>query len=308
MNKVVLFNEWSAEYPQRRYLERDSTEQLDQRQADLIDNILTIGADGCRIVNADEQFRRLLAHVHTELALRKLPVPVDYKQRTYVHCKRAAELWKDVALQDGTYLLKFGNAKWMIPMLRHGSIRVTNAKWYDDPSLNPAVRDRELEFTEELYDATIEVPPNSIYAVNGQSTKIETIGNVRRVAQCTTDFYIACFGIRYDYRLFDDFSREGKDTYNACLVIPDPQRFIHQMRQCGERELPGWEFAFFACAYRDPHHPRRGYRDVFFTKHFRYAYQREFRMVWTPPSPQERLEPVMFNLGSLENYCRLLVL
>jgi hypothetical protein len=91
----------------------------------------------------------------------------------------------DVALQDGAYLLKFGNTNWMIPMHKFGSIRITNAKWYDDPSLNPAIKDREVEFTEELYDAIIEVPPTSVYAVNGKSTRIETIGNVKRVANRT---------------------------------------------------------------------------------------------------------------------------
>lgn len=308
MIKLVLFNEWRVEYPRRRYLEHDSAEQLNQRQSDLMDNILTIGADGSPIVNANEQFRRLLAHVHAELSLRNMPVPVDYRQKTYVHCKRAAELWTAVALQDGTYLLKFGAAKWMDSLLTRGLFRVTNAKWYDDSSLNPAIRDREIEFTEEMYGATVELPENSRHAIHGQSRRIEIIGNVRRVAESITDFYIACFGMKYDYRLFDDFSREGKQSYDACLVIPEPKRFIEQVRRCGERELPGWEFAVSEVSYRDPHHPCSGIRDVFFTKHFRYAYQREFRMAWIPPRPHESLEPVEFELGSLEHYCRLLIL
>jgi len=308
MNTLVLFNEWRAEYLQRRYLQHDSSEQLDQRQADLIHNILTIDAAGRPIVNGDEQFRRLLAHVHAEMSLRSIPIPVDYKQKSYVQYKRAAELWANLALQDEPYLLKFGNVNWMIPMLRFGSILITNATRYDDPSLNPAIKDCEVEFTDELYDAVIEIPPNSVRASNGKSTRIKTIGNVKRVAECTTDYYVACFGMRYDYRLFDDFSRDGKQPYNACLVIREPDRFVARMKECGERELPQWDFAVSPVTYRDPHHPSPGFLDVFFTKHFCYAYQQECRMLWIPPSPHERLEPVEFKLGSLEDYCQLLVL
>lgn len=47
-------------------------------------------------------------------------------------------------------------------------------------------------------------------------------------------------------------------------------------------------------------------RNVFFMKPFSYAYQREFRLIWTPPSPVERLEPFFVQIGSLENCAELI--
>ncbi len=310
MQKLQLLNEWSEEYLQRPYLRHDSAEQLLQRQADLIDNVFTIGADGRGAIVEGEQFRRLLAHVLAELKLRNIRLPVGFRQKTYLHHVRAAELWAKVRLPENSYLLKFGNSAYMIPLFEQGRVRVGNAKLYDDPSLNPAIQDDGVRFAEKCYGMTVEVPPSSVYAVNGRSTRIETIGNVLRVAECSTDYYIASFVMKYDYRLFADFSRGSREPYDACLVIREPQRFIDRMRECAERELPGWDLCKSPVTYREPHHPIPcpGSVDVFFTKHFRYAYQREFRIAWIPPEPHDKLESVELVLGPLRDHCQLLVL
>lgn len=304
MAKLKLFNEWREEYLQRRYLQHDSPEELLQRQTDLVDNILTIGADGSGIVDEGEQFRRWLAHLYAEFELRNMPLPEAVTQKPYSCHKRAAELWGR-RLPENSYLLKFGNSTHIIPMFECGRIRIGSAKGYDNPRLNPAIRDCEVRFNEECYGMTVEALPGTVYSANGQRTPMKTIGNVRRVTECSTDYYIACFGMKYDCRLFDDFSRGSKEPYNACLVIRKPQWFIDRMRQCGERELPGWEFCESPVTYRDPHHPipHSSLVNVFFTKHFRYAYQREFRMAWIPPSAHDKLEPVDFVLGPLVDHC-----
>jgi hypothetical protein len=309
MQNLQLFNEWREEYLQRTYLRHDSEEQLIQRQADLMDNILTIDAGGGLIIDEGEQFRRLLAHVHAEFEFRNVRIPGDFMQRTYSHHARAAELWGR-GLPENRYLLKFGSFKHMDPLFKQGRIRIANAKNYDDPSLNPAIRDCEVMFTEECYGTTVDAPPNSPYAVNGQSTRMDIIGNVRRVAKSSTDYYVACFGMRYDYRLFDDFSRGSPKPYDSCLVIPTPQAFIDRMRECGKIKLPGWDLYESPVTYRDPHHPVRGPRpvDVVFTKHFRYAWQREYRLAWLPPNARDKLEPVEFVLGPLDKCCRFLTL
>jgi hypothetical protein len=302
---IVLFNEWGTEYLERRYLEHDSLEQLEQREADLLANIATIGANGEAIVYTNEQFRRSLAHVHAEYKQRNVPVPVNFGQQRYVHHKRSAELWAGMNLAHGSYLLKFGNARWMKGMLAEGSIRIANAKSYDSSSLAPAIRDCEIEFTEECYGMTVDFVPHA-----GATRRIETIGNVRRVSKSETDFYIASFGEMYEHRLFDDFSRENKQVYDACLVVRERQAFIGRMKQEGERKLPGWDFYASPVAYHDPHEPvaNRDGVDVFFAKHFRYAYQQEFRMAWIPPRAYENLAPVYFELGALNDCCELLTL
>jgi hypothetical protein len=41
------------------------------------------------------------------------------------------------------------------------------------------------------------------------------------------------------------------------------------------------------------------------TKHFRYYYQREFRIVWLPPEPTQAmsLTPVFLDIGNLSDFC-----
>lgn len=301
---VVLYHEWLDEYHRRRYLQHASTEELAQRQADLFVNIVTIGADGQPVVYDGEPLRRLLAHVQAEFQLRGLPFDDSFTQGPYRYHKRAAELWQSERQAEGSYLLKFGNVGWMTQTLEEGLIRVGNAKGYDSSSLGPAIQDCEVEFTEECFGMTAEA------VRNGAKIPLETIGNIRRVSECVTDFYIASFGLKYDYRLFDDFSRENKHHYDACLVIRHPEEFLSRMREEGDRKLPGWGFCALPVSYRDPYHrtPDRNGIDVFFTKHFRYTYQREFRMVWIPPAAQDNLTPVIFKLGSLCDCSRLLTL
>jgi hypothetical protein len=45
-----------------------------------------------------------------------------------------------------------------------------------------------------------------------------------------------------------------------------------------------------------------------FSKHFRYAYQDEFRFVWRPSERAETLRHVDLNIGSLEDIAELIVL
>lgn len=59
--------------------------------------------------------------------------------------------------------------------------------------------------------------------------------------------------------------------------------------------------------YRDPHHPILN-NSICFSKHFRYAYQQEFRLVWQPPDKRDALEYLNVAMGSVADYCDLLLL
>ncbi len=76
MRKLQLFNEWKDEYLARTYLRHDSDEQLLQRRADLLDNILMIDAEGGLIIDEGEQFRRLLAHALTAVSSAQSTTPM----------------------------------------------------------------------------------------------------------------------------------------------------------------------------------------------------------------------------------------
>ena len=46
--------------------------------------------------------------------------------------------------------------------------------------------------------------------------------------------------------------------------------------------------------------------DVHLCKHFRYAYQNEFRFVWLPDELQRDLPTVFLELGRLKEFCEII--
>lgn len=302
---------WRHDYRQRRYLEHAASDELKQRFQDLMDNVCDFTAEGKLAMKnplQDGDCMIRFTHLLEELDLRGEAVRPEMVQgghfdgRRYVSAKRAAELWNGLDVPSGTYLLKFGKLKYLRPLVNVGNLRIAPASFYHDPSLNFAVRDSELEFTEEYYGAKIHHPPNGDYSIpQDQWIEMPIIGNVKSTLRSDSDYYIACFSSSYEYRLYDDFEADG------CLVIKDIVRFVNSFKARMEEVVPGWNFSFDGVDYRDPYHPNPKL-NIFFCKHFRYAYQKEFRFVWEPPTKRESLEPIHLELGPLKDYCELLIL
>lgn len=302
---------WRHNYRQRRYLEHASAEDLKQRAQDLLENACDFTAEGklgLKHTLEEIVWMELFTHLLEELGLRGEPIPPDMVRqgqftRHKLHVsKRAAEIWNRKDLPLGTYLLKFGKLKYLRPLFNVGNMRIAPASFYRDPSLNFSVRDSELEFTQELYGAKVHYPPNGDYNIpRDQWIEMPVIGNVKSTLRAHSDYYIACFSGSYEYRLFDDFEAD------ACLVIKDIMRFVNSVGYRMHELLPGWEFMLGDVDYRDPYHPKQDI-NIFFCKHFRHAYQKEFRFVWKPPTTHESLKPVHLELGPLKEYCELLTL
>jgi hypothetical protein len=183
-----------------------------------------------------------------------------------------------------------------VDLIEKGRLRVQPAERYDDPSLNLAIADKEYEIIEETIGATVGVlPPNRDYSIPmEQWEQAPTLGTLKQIRTYTGRSYIACFGLKYEYQLFEDFG------YDACAVIRDPMRFLHAAQDAGEKVLPGWQFAFDRVTYRDSFHPIKN-DDVLYSKNFRYAWEHD-------PSLKGPLEPVFLDLGPLAEYCDLLAL
>lgn len=301
---------WRHSYRQRRYLQHATSDELKQRFQDLMDNACDFTAEGKLAMKSLEEgeWIEFFAHALEELELRGESVRPElvkgghFDGRRYIHAKRAADLWKRLDLPSGTYLLKFGKLKYLRPFWSVGNLRVAPASYYRDPSLNFSIRDSELEFTQELYGAKVHHPPNGDYSVpRGEWIEMPIIGNVKSTVRSDSDYFISCFSSAYEYRLYDDFEAEG------CLVVEDIARFTKSLKSRMEEVLPGWAFSFGGVDYRDPYHPTPKL-NIFFCKHFRHAYQREFRFAWQPPTKRESLKPIYLELGPLKDYCELLVL
>ena len=104
-------------------------------------------------------------------------------------------------------------------------------------------------------------------------------------------------------RLFLDF-----DHADACLLITNPQKFIERLNKAFEQATAGFIAVVNPVRYIDPLNTRLDEIEIFFCKHFRYAYQKEFRIAWLPHKPCQQLDYIYLTLGSLEDICELITL
>jgi hypothetical protein len=293
---------WRAQYRANRYLEHEPILKVLDRAMNITMNACAIDRFGRYSLRPGGRCVEMFAHVSEELGFRKIVLPAPALPG-YVQMTRAAELWDKVNLPTGSYLLKFGRKQHISDMIEKGVFRIAPAESYDDPSLNPAIADRECEFIEETVGGSVQAPPNRDYSLPREQWLSEPIiGTLKHIRTYTGRAYIACLGMQFEYRLFEDFG------YDACAVIRDPTRFVRAAETAGQKLFPGWQFAYGPVVYRDPFHPIKE-DDVLYTKHFRYAYQCEFRITWEhDPSLTGPLSSVFLELGPLAEYCELLAL
>ena len=138
---------WREQYAKSRYLEFLSTEDLQKRYVDLLDNVLLFTSDGrphLGGLGADTGWTRRIADVWAEVDLRSLgaawlkAVEQAVLDRPYPSVKRAIDAWGDRRFTPERAIIKYGRRAHMIDFLERGSMRLTPASSYGDPSLNPA--------------------------------------------------------------------------------------------------------------------------------------------------------------------------
>jgi hypothetical protein len=185
----------------------------------------------------------------------------------------------------------------MIDLVERGILRLTPASSYNDPSLNPAIRDAELEFSIHLRPGTrlqVELEPGSkvFHDIPGMA------GLITHTKRCE-DYYVFCASATFDPRLFDDFG------YDACVLIRDWERLIELVKI---QRVPARTVFAGATVYLDPYMPHRAAPSVQLMKHLRYEYQKEWRIFWTDPLPPPPLHPYFVELGNLSSFCELITL
>jgi hypothetical protein len=185
-------------------------------------------------------------------------------------------------------LAKYGSIEFLRPALERGTFRISPASYYNDPSLDVARRDAELERL--LVDHTSEL--TATFGDIHDSISPEHRALYTRAVTSATDYYILCLAGCWQPRLFGDFNAD------ACLVITDPAR------------LP--------VTYFDPVQDLQFASDrsdlrfaPFVNKDFNYWYQKEVRAAWLPPDPKTlptKLDHLIVTLGRPDEYCEILEL
>ena len=205
------------------------------------------------------------------------------------------------------FLVKFGSRKHMRRMYEKGEIKIHQASWYKDPSLNPAIRDDETSIERRMSSEGASIWIKGPGTDGFQEIK-GLVGDMVRTNR-TADYYVYCVALSQDQELFGDFEA------NSCVVISDPSAVAERLANAVKHQLPGWRFQSGRVKYIEsyPTSPRDFMMpdiDLCFAKLDSYSYQKEYRFAWVPPADQERvdtLNPFKVELGSLEQIAKLVV-
>jgi hypothetical protein len=204
---------------------------------------------------------------------------------------------------EGFFLVRYSKRKYLAELLTNGAIRFSPASSYKDPSLNHAIQDDELtidfepnpsEIRLELMDRKTGLPKDRL-----------TLASNLLSAKSQTDYYILCLSGFLSPELFHDF---GADS---CVLVKKPETFLGRLFSAAEARLPDWGGKVDTVKYLDPLNSTFSdirTNGIFFSKHFRYTYQHEWRVVLSPPTFVRELPYLDLELGNLADCCELLSL
>jgi hypothetical protein len=131
----------------------------------------------------------------------------------------------------------------------------------------------------------------------------------KKIEFSTSDYYCWCCASVYDYRLFMDFQSD------ACLAIKDIGSFMERFAKAVAAQVSGAKNVRLIPAYyydplsvSDDPIEFATVKDeaIQCAKHFRFAYQWEFRVVITRSGPTP-LQPFKIEMGSLQDIAELIV-
>jgi hypothetical protein len=304
---------WRQNYRIRPYLEHSSEQQLAARLRYIIENMTTLQLDGkIGALTAEphgKMWWELFTHVLEEYARRKASPPEGFLKDAGVpkvmHPIAEASIRAIRATSvpaEGTYLVKLGQREHMIEFYKRGRLRIAPASTYADPSLNTAIHDDELSL--HTYGLQSEVLIEVFDpATRKRKGATRPIGNLTYTSRSKTNYYVYCMGLSLDYRLFGDFG------YNACVIIRDYAAFEDRLSKAVAAHLPEWIGGGGPVHYVDPYNCTKDDIDVFFGKHHKFWYQREYRCAWIPSGQSiSALQPFFVELGSMRDICQLVVL
>lgn len=179
-------------------------------------------------------------------------------------------------------------------MLLQGSFRFAGASTYQDPSLNSSIRDDELSFTIYPAQESNVSLPTGVKPIPGSDwIKIRH----------PTDYYVQCFSRKYALRLFDDFPG------GSCLVVYDGKEFGRRLLPVLKQRFPNWIVGGFPVSYIDPDDPGSNPIVIPASKHLKYAYQNEERIICHPQTEfSQNLPPISVQIGSLEDIAEMITI
>lgn len=272
-------------YHLKPYMRTFSREEYAQRWGDIQTNITRINKRGL-ISLADpkkepiwiQRFSDLLAEQQYRGGLPK-DLPRSEAVRSFLANRK-----NKIVVDDETYMLeraifKFGAQSHIRASFENEVLRFMPASYYASPELNSAQKDSETSFSFILMPEVL----NELDGLSGLLPFEVNDASGRLTVQFDTlqEYYMWCASDRFDPRTPYAFN------YDTMLAIYDKKKFLKDIRK-SLMNLGGTNTKARSVDYFDPYTELSTNVDVAFAKHFRFSYQKEFRIVThlkRPPSP-----------------------
>lgn len=303
---IPRHKQWRNTYREKPYLKYLSPIELEERFNNIFNLLTILTPEGKIGVNAgkkiDVEMWIKLTHVMTEMEDRYGPYPNGFTNGFIKEANLVNPTFPSPPKSKGAIdsiggivpgaLYKFSKKKYIDEIYKVGRFRIAPASYYNDPSLNNAVRDDELVFNGSIFSGL-----KTIVKV-GQLTK--SYGRIDYSVKARTNYYVTCFSSNYTYREFSDFEAD------ACLIIKNPRAFTERLIRAGTQLLSGYDGFAGNVKYLDPLLCDPSKVDVNFTKHFKYSYQNEYRIIWAPRIPTQDLNPIYLEIGALNEIAEVI--
>jgi hypothetical protein len=300
VNSMDLQSIWTAEYERSLYLREVHPTALVERYDNLIQNLWSTDHEGkvqkTRGPNR-EMILRLLFHIILEQTKRGTrPADCLFDERAMINEATAAyvpRLLKSPVVGGPDGFAKFGKRDHIRASFERGVFRIAPASSYDDPSLNGAQVDKELEhFT---------VTPNErlLFKLHGTGANDNEVEIDARPIELfrymnVPDFYVWCCGCGCDLRMLHDFQAD------ALLLVKDVAAFTKRMLEAVEKAQSGSIAIHGPVTYYDPYTVQKSQLRSIFSKNLKYLYQNEYRFAWNMPAGIA-LAPFFVELGPLDD-------
>jgi hypothetical protein len=305
---------WRLQYRANRYARHLSQLELNARIRDIFLNQLRVGVDGkvalISITEETSHWPVIWTHVLEEMRLRHGPFPAGFS-KDVLHSEplpdfaselaaKAANAMAKLRVDGEPVLIKFGNRIHMEALFAHGRLRIQPASFFRRQEHLGAVRDDELRIQWSLALSREDM----VHLVrNPQDVPADAPDQRAEVKfHAPSDYWLYCVSAAVEPRLFVDFGAE------ACVVIHNRDSFSERLRRAASEVLPSSKLMEGAALYVDPLRPNTSKVFVPLAKHFRYAYQKEYRFAWLPRRGLGDLVHVDLAIGAIDDVARLVVL
>lgn len=307
--KLKRSDHWRATYYRDPYFVRATDEEYFQRFCDVFHNQVYLTENGhiapLDVLQNDSNLMRKFTSLMEEQSFR-VAITGELIQAANEPLNKyfdgdgpiGVNLFKSVDEPSRPYLVKFSKKKYVEQMLKTGTFRVSPASLYSNGSLLHAQQDLETEreFVIPTYDKILKGYDH----VNVEGMKFNVTQNDPQIRVSVPDYYLLSLCRDLDRRMPTDFDAD------AALIIKDYKKFQRLFFDQLRDTLKGWDFKNGEVDYYDPYLDFKRYKVPEMTKHFRFHYQKEFRIVARPKQPVTTdLEPIFVEIGPMDEYAEM---